>query len=268
MSVARVLTYNVHRCLGVDGKLSPARIAEVVESCRPDIIALQELDVRRARSGGVDQAHEIARALDVRHLHFNAALRVMEEEYGDAILTTRPSRLVRAGPLPGLPRRPWLEPRGALWVAVDMDGVEVQIVNTHFGLWRLERQAQMAELLGPDWLGHPSCRDPVILLGDFNAVPRSGAYRQAGARLRDAQAVGPKPMRATFPSRFPFLRIDHVFIGGGVEVMDVEVVRTPLARIASDHLPLVAELRFLKPSSQAEAPASMDRPAHPRVPLL
>src|SRR6478672_11059906 len=99
--MTRILTYNVHRCLGVDGVLDPGRIAAVIAACQPDIVALQELDVRRARSGGVDQAKAIADRLGMQ-MHFHAALRVLEEEYGDAILTARPSRMVKAGALPGL----------------------------------------------------------------------------------------------------------------------------------------------------------------------
>ncbi|HXQ46446.1 MAG TPA: endonuclease/exonuclease/phosphatase family protein, partial [Caulobacteraceae bacterium] len=108
----RILTYNVHRCIGVDGRLDVGRIAAVIAALEPDIVALQELDVRRARTGGVDQAHEIARRLDMA-CHFNAALRVEEEQYGDAILTSYPERLVKAGPLPALERGLPLEPRGA-----------------------------------------------------------------------------------------------------------------------------------------------------------
>ena len=108
--VWRLLTYNVHRCLGPDGLLSPERIADVIASADPDIVALQELDVRRARTGGVDQAYRLAQRLGMA-FHFNAALKVEEELYGDAILTALPERLVKAGPLPGHPRFSRLEPR-------------------------------------------------------------------------------------------------------------------------------------------------------------
>lgn len=251
----RILSYNVHRCLGTDGRLSPERIAEVIASCEPDVVALQELDVRRARSNGVDQAHEIARLLGMQ-MHFHPALRVLEEEYGDAILTHRPSRLVKAGALPGLAGRPSLEPRGALWVAVNMGGVEVQIINTHLGLRRHERLAQVDTLLGPEWLGHPVCRDPVILAGDFNAIPRSRAYHRLATRLRDAQCTPhvPRP-RPTFPGRMPLLRIDHVFASPSIQVARADTIRTPLARAASDHLPLLVEFRVLH-GVPAHAPAA------------
>ncbi len=240
----RILTYNVHSCRGTDGVLSPERIAAVIAAARPDIVALQELDVGRVRTRGLDQAHSIARELGM-NFHFHPALRVEEESYGDAILSTLPLRLVKAGPLPGLTHRPLLEPRGALWVAVELgEGTVLQVINTHLGLAPSERLAQVAALLGEGWLGHPACRgQPAVLLGDFNAVPRSGAYRRLAAGLRDAQCAQPgQRPRPTFPSRWPLLRIDHVFLGEGVEAQSAEVRRGPLERLASDHLPLVVEL--------------------------
>ncbi len=251
----RILTYNVHRCLGIDGRLAPERIAEVIASCRPDVVALQELDVRRTRTGGIDQAHAIAEVLGMQ-MHFHPALRVLEEEYGDAILTARPSRLVKAGPLPGLTGRPALEPRGALWASVQIGGFEVQVINTHLGLRRHERLAQVNKLLGPEWLSHPACRAPMMLVGDLNALPRSRAYQRLAARLCDAQ-VGPHihhSPRPTFPSRLPLLRIDHVFVSRSIDVLRVEAVRTPLARVASDHLPLLVEFQI--------APAREHRPVN------
>jgi endonuclease/exonuclease/phosphatase family metal-dependent hydrolase len=244
--VPRILTYNVHRCLGTDGQLSPARIADVIAAYEPDVVALQEVDVGRARTGGVDQAHAIALALGM-HMHFHASMRVHQEEYGNAILTRRPSHLVKAAALPGLAKKPALEPRGALWASVNIGGTDVQVINTHLGLRRHERLAQIDALLGPHWLGHRSCREPVILLGDFNASPRSRAYQRLTSHLWDAQAA-PQLARpkATFPSRLPMLRIDHVFVSRSVRVLRVETVRTPLARVASDHLPLLVEFQILQ----------------------
>ena len=250
--LTKILTYNVHRCLGTDGKLSPARIAAVIDSCDPDIVALQELDVRRVRSGGIDQAHEIARELDMRHVHFHPALRVLEEEYGDAILTAHPSKLVRAGTLPEMATWHPNEPRGALWAAVEVDGVELQVINTHLGLRRAERLAQVDALLGPQWLGSPECRNPVIFLGDFNSVPRSEAYRKVARKFRDARKGAARGLQATYPSRYPFLALDHVFFGGAIEILRAECIRTPLSRIASDHLPVLVEFQLRSDASPVE----------------
>ncbi|MDY6924370.1 MAG: EEP domain-containing protein, partial [Pseudomonadota bacterium] len=118
----RLLTYNVHRCVGVDRRLDVDRIAGVIAEYEPDIVCLQELDVGRARTGMVDQASAIAERLAMTY-HFHAAMTVEAEEYGDAILTLRPERLVKSGALPTLRGIPGLEPRGALWAAIDIDGV-------------------------------------------------------------------------------------------------------------------------------------------------
>ena len=243
----RLLTYNVRHCRGTDGRVAPERVARVIAALSPDIIALQEVDVGRKRTGGRDQAEEIAR-LTGMFSHFHPALHVEEERYGDALLTHLPSRLRRAGPLPGLTRRPGLEPRGALWVEVSLGAAAIQVLTTHFGLLGAERIAQAEALLGTDWLGDPACRAPTVLLGDFNATGWSRSYRRLSERLTDARRLtGERRWRrggASFPSRFPLLRIDHVFVSERVAVERVTVVDTPLAREASDHLPVLAEIRI------------------------
>ena len=237
----RIVTYNVHRCVGNDRRLDVGRIADVLAALKPDIVALQELDVGRRRTGRVDQAHEIARRLAMTH-HFHAALEVEEERYGDAILTTLPERLVKAGPLPGHPRTAALEPRGALWIEVMVGGRPVQVINTHLGLVPREQQVQAAHLAGPAWLGHPDLRGPTILLGDFNATASSIVYRTLTATLEPARRLAPtKQPTSTFPSQLPVLRIDHLFVSAGIEVRDVFAPFEPLTRAASDHLPLVMD---------------------------
>jgi endonuclease/exonuclease/phosphatase family metal-dependent hydrolase len=237
----RILTYNVHRCVGTDRKLDVGRVAAVIAALEPDIVALQEVDVGRARSGGVDQAHEIARRLDM-DFHFNAALRVEEEQYGDAILTSLPERMVKAGALPELSDGLRLEPRGALWIAVTIGETEVQIINTHLGLAPTEQQRQATALAGRAWTGHPDCIGPTILLGDFNATGASVVYRTLTGDLLDARKLSPvRRPTSTFPSRFPFLRIDHLFVSSEIKVTGMEAPYTPETRVASDHLPLVMD---------------------------
>lgn len=234
----RVLTYNVHSCRGRDRRHDPGRIADVIASTDPQVIALQELDVGRLRTGGVDQAHMIAEHLRM-DAHFHPALHVEEEKYGDAIITALPSRVVRAAALPSVG-----EPRGAIWVEVDYQGAKVQIINTHFGLWRRERMLQARVLAGEDWLGSAECRaSPSLLAGDFNAGPRSRAYAflEEGLSRRGLTI----PARPTFPARFPMLRLDHIFANPKARIISYEVVDTPLARQASDHLPLLATVELL-----------------------
>ncbi|NHA15408.1 endonuclease/exonuclease/phosphatase family protein [Thioalkalivibrio sp. XN279] len=246
----RVMTYNVHSCVGMDGKLDPERIARVIARARPDVVALQELDVGRQRTGSMDQAQLIAHHLEME-FHFHPAMHLEEERYGDAVLTHLPMRLVKAGALPGLDDKPRLEPRGALWVAVEAHGQEVQVINTHLGLLRRERLAQVETLLGDQWLGDARCRPPVVFCGDLNAVPTSRVCRRLGEHFEDAQVVARahRP-RSTYASRAPGLRIDHVYVTPGTEVRAVEVPDSELARVASDHLPLVVELVVTPPDGR------------------
>jgi endonuclease/exonuclease/phosphatase family metal-dependent hydrolase len=238
--VFRALTYNVHSCRGSDRRYDPARIAEVIASAGADVIALQELDVGRNRSGGVDQAEAIAAHLKMRS-HFHPALHVAEERYGDAILTALPSRLHRAAALPSRG-----EPRGALWIEIETGGQKIQIFNTHFGLSATERSLQAETLLGPGWTGHERCRRaPTLLLGDFNAVPSSAAFRRISERLRVAVPRVDGRWRPTFPARLPLLRLDHVFHNDRLKCIEARVLDTPLARKASDHLPILAEFELI-----------------------
>lgn len=237
----RIVTYNVHRCVGNDRQLDVARIADVLARLEPDIVALQELDVGRARTNHVDQASEIAKRLEMV-CHFHPAMTVEAELYGDAILSAYPEQLIQTGPLPGHPRLTALEPRGALWLEVDIGGKTVQVINTHLGLVPREQRMQASFLAGPSWLGHPRCKGPRILLGDFNATGTSVVYRTLTAKLEPARNLAPvRSPTTTFPSQLPVLRIDHVFVSPEIIVRDVFAPYDPLTRLASDHLPLVMD---------------------------
>lgn len=257
MKTLRLMTYNVHRCVGTDRKLDVERVAEVIAAEQPDVVALQELDVGRMRTRSVDQAHRLAELLKMT-FHFHPAMTVEEELYGDAILTALPERRIKAKELPLYRRVPGLEPRGALWVEVEFEGHKVQIINTHLGLIPQEQKRQAAALLGPDWMGDDKWVAPGVVLGDFNATPYSATYRMLRTALRDAQAptpTWPRPATATFPSSFPFMRIDHVFLTKGLETRGVRSPYDTRARLASDHLPLVVELEITAEGAAA-APAA------------
>lgn len=251
----RLLTYNVHRCVGTDRRLDVARIAAVIAEQEPDIVCLQELDVGRARTGMIDQAQAIAHALTMT-FHFNAAMRIEAEQYGDAILTLRPERLIKSGALPTIRGVPGLEPRGALWAAIDFDGVTLNVINTHLGLVPREQRLQAAALVGAGWLGHPESVGPTILTGDFNATSITRPYRTFTNRLADAQRLlGLKPSVKTFPSTFPTIRIDHAFVTPDIVPTRIWAPRSPLARAASDHLPLVMDFE-IRPTAAADAAAT------------
>lgn len=244
----RVMTYNVHSCIGLDGKMDIERIARVIAQANPDVVVLQELDVGRDRTLGQDQAELIAGYLQMQ-VHFHPSIHLEEEKYGDAILSHLPLKLVKAGLLPGLANKPNLEPRGAIWATVELHQQQVHIINTHLGLQPRERLAQIKALLSNEWLGHPDCSGPVIFCGDLNAQPGSEVCRQLGQTMTDAQTLldGHRP-RGTFPSRFAAIRIDHIYISQDVEVTAVEIPGSLQAKMASDHLPLLVQLAIPRQS--------------------
>ena len=133
-----------------------------------------------------------------------------------------------------------------MWVEVEVaENQRLQVINTHLGLVPREQQLQAVEIAGPGWLASGLRRSPLALVGDFNAPPRSVVYRTFSGKLTDAEKVRPKRTEriATFPSQAPVLRIDHVFVDS-VSVTGMHVPATPLARVASDHRPLVVDLRL------------------------
>ena len=189
----RVLTYNVHTCIGMDGRLSPRRIARVIAQCDPDIVALQECDVRRRRTDGRDQVREIADELKME-FHFHPAMRLGRGIWRRG--AELPSDA--AGPigrLPGIAERPHLEPRGALWVDVKVDG------HSDPGHQHAPRPVEpRAAGAGRGAVGRRVARrrgsqGPCILCGDFNALPGSPPYRRLLTRLRDAQLASTVTVR-------------------------------------------------------------------------
>ncbi|MGI8819895.1 MAG: endonuclease/exonuclease/phosphatase family protein [Chthoniobacterales bacterium] len=238
----RVATYNVHGCVGMDRQRSESRIAEVIASLSADIVGLQELDVNRKRSAAVDQAALIAQQLGWRHL-FHPAMRAGDEQYGDAIISRHALTAKRSIDLPGKGTWYCREQRVAIWVEAETALGRVELINSHFGLGRSERIAQAQLLTGSAVLGTVATDTPLVLLGDFNSVRTSPAYRIVAQNLRDARSfVGGAGACRTFPTRFPALAVDHIFVNSALRATALAVHRTPLARSASDHFPLVAEV--------------------------
>jgi endonuclease/exonuclease/phosphatase family metal-dependent hydrolase len=238
----RAATYNVRACRGTDGRRSEERIARVIAALNVDVIGLQELDRNRRRSGLVDQTRVLADSLGW-HGYFHAALQIGDEEYGDAILSRYPMRLRQARELPSVKTRICPESRATIWMEIETPCGTVHVINTHLGVGRRERLMQTELLLGPDWLGRVDPRDPLVLLGDFNSIPGSAPFKSLSRSLRDVRTfLSPPPPLRTYPTRFPFLALDHIFINDRLTATSVAVVRNAETRIASDHYPVVAHL--------------------------
>jgi len=235
----RFLTYNVHRCRGVDGQLSPERIARLIASSGADVACLQELDAGHARTGGLHQAKAIAGMLEMQ-FHFFPVIRAAQEEYGDAILSRYPLKVVRTGELP----RPWgaLEPRGALWVEIEGEEVRWQVINTHLGIGRAARFAQASALAA--WIEAASLHRPVVFCGDLNSRSGSVVHALFTRQLRRVRPGAGTTLERTFPTWLPWICLDYIYTSPEVEVLSAAVLTDSLARVASDHFPVLADLSY------------------------
>jgi endonuclease/exonuclease/phosphatase family metal-dependent hydrolase len=256
----RLMTYNVHGCRGMDGKLSPGRIARIIAREDPDVICLQELDVERTRSRGVDQIQVIAERLEADY-HFHAVAELDDGRFGNAVISRHPLELLATTPLPAATRTKSmlnLEDRGALTVVLSMNGLEIRIVNTHLSILASERRLQTEALLGLQAVADPGSSGPLILAGDLNASPRSWTVRRLETRLRSVvDARHDQKQLRTWSGRTPLRRIDHVLVNDRVEVQNVYVPRTPLSQVASDHLPMVVDLVCYPASAVPEPEAEL-----------
>ena len=221
-----IATYNIHGAVGTDKRFMPERIATVLQETNADVIALQEVPLG---GGGFPDVHAILQQATGFEGAADLTFSVSERHFGNAVLSRYPIRATRSINL-SFPDR---EPRGALDVDVDCHGHPLRVVATHLGLRFAERRSQIGKLLQ----AFDTDRMPVILLGDINEwfVWRR-SMRQLVAHFEQV------PTHATFPSRYPLLALDRIWIRPRHRLVHVNAHGTALARIASDHLPLVAHL--------------------------
>lgn len=224
-------SYNVHRCIGTDRRSDPDRIAAVLRELDADIIGLQEVDSAFRIGGGIDQVEYLSAATGLTGIA-GPTLRNAQGHYGNALLTHSPVVAVRHLDLSVNGR----EPRGALDVDLDAGGHRMQVIVTHFGLRGTERRRQARRLLESV---SPETDHPIFLMGDFNE------WRPRGGILRILQPhFGWSPFLRTFPSMRPIFALDRIWIRPAGALISVGVHRSPLARVASDHLPLRAVIRL------------------------
>ncbi|MDP0500577.1 MAG: endonuclease/exonuclease/phosphatase family protein [Verrucomicrobiota bacterium JB022] len=243
----RVMTYNVHHCQGVDLRLDLPRIARIIRRFAPDVVALQEVDVDVERSRRSDQPKDLAEMLGYHH----AFLPVRPHgsgKYGIALLTRESLEIRQAQNYVQDRVDSRRELRGSLWIELKIDGRLVHVFNTHWGLHPGERSRQARQLLNSQWLHQVDDDSPLVVMGDFNALPQTQAYRLMAEKLRDAQLELPHhtPL-ATLPSVKPVARVDHIWLSPHWNVRAIARPTDRQTRLASDHLPLIVDLE-LKPS--------------------
>ncbi|MDH3584393.1 MAG: endonuclease/exonuclease/phosphatase family protein [Phycisphaerae bacterium] len=233
----RVLTYNIHHGQGTDGRFDLPRLAAVIRALQPDLVALQEVDRKTRRAGGVDQAAELGR-LTGMHARFGKAMDYSGGGYGEAILSR--FKVLEARTIP-LPADRGFEPRAALAVRVQPPGLPaLWFAGTHLDHTADDRQ----RLMQVDALVKALVRElpeATILAGDLNADADSRPIGRLRAHFRDAADSRPQP---TWPADQPRTRIDWVLLRplGAWRVVEARVIEET---VASDHRPLLVELEWV-----------------------
>jgi endonuclease/exonuclease/phosphatase family metal-dependent hydrolase len=228
-----VATYNVHRCLGADGRHDPERVASVLEQIGADVVGLQEVSTRRGAPADVDQLDVLVGASGM-HGVAGPTRTAKRGHCGNALLSRWPVREVRQIDLSVAGR----EQRGAIDAEIDVRGKRVRIIVTHLGLRRRERFDQIARLLEAIQQGAMVPRLPTIILADANdwlPLARVGGQLVTGFAYRRVP---------TFPARLPVLPLDLVLVNPPEALGAVTAHRTALSRAASDHLPAKAVIHL------------------------
>ncbi|MGQ9368726.1 endonuclease/exonuclease/phosphatase family protein [Azospirillum sp. ST 5-10] len=220
-------TWNIHSCVGLDARFAPDRVAEVIRGLDVDLIGLQEVGWHHRGEAGVDQFAYLARETGLT-AYPGPTKHNTRAHYGNCILTRLPVRSF--GPIDL--RVPHREPRGGIDMVVDVDGRPVRVVVAHLGLDPWERANQVAQVLA--LIGREPAL-PALFMGDLNEwAPNSARLRRLGTFFEDW--ASPR----SFHARMPTLRLDRIYVRGGLQLPAFEVVRTTVTRRASDHLPVKA----------------------------
>ncbi len=237
----RVLSYNIHKCIGgVDRRYDPSRIVDVIRKLDTDILMLQEVDAGVTRSKGDKQVDVLGEELGLPYRTWFPNVDVRGGgQYGNAILSRYP--LIESSNVDLSVR--FKKKRSALHAVLRVrhDAVDrtVHVFNMHLGLAGYERKQQLQKFLDCHPFAHLHHDTPVVVGGDLNDV-----YGGLGTLLAPSGFRGIQKRPLTFPAWGPMRALDAIFVRGDVDFMRLSRCDSDLARRASDHRPLVAEVRL------------------------
>jgi len=224
----RIATYNVHSCVGTDGRRDPERIARVIDELRADVVALQEMTY--AADLAIETRSPVVLPVVEKYEHVLGPTHVRADgQFGNVVLSRFPIRNLSRIDLSEKRR----EPRGALHVVLDAFGSELHVIATHLGLHPRERRLQIAQILAR---ARELASESFAVIGDFN----DWLPGRSLVRVLD-EVVGSAGAPKSFPSRCPMLALDRLWVHPRGSVLSIQTHRSELARRASDHLPVVAE---------------------------
>jgi endonuclease/exonuclease/phosphatase family metal-dependent hydrolase len=253
----RIVTYNVHKCRGLDRRVRPARIASVLREVDADIIALQEVLSIGGAAREMDQARFIAEELGYDYC-IGENRRLSGGAYGNVILSRLPWRHVHNYDITWRGR----ERRGCLRVDIETGvsstgsstgssssggggtaGTLLHLFNVHLGTAYIERRHQARQLVGDMILGSAELTGARVVLGDFNEWTRGLATRLLTEQLQSADVRLHLRSPRTYPGALPLVHLDHIYFDPALELTGLTLHKSRTALVASDHLPLVADFR-------------------------
>jgi len=232
----RIVTYNIHKARGMDGRTSIKRIARVLADLDADIIALQEIFADCDSEAG--QVEALAAELDLKPA-FGCTRHHRGRPYGNAILTRWPILDSRDMDIS------WYkyERRGCIRADLKTPRGTLHVFNIHMGTSFFERRRQIKILLSSRQL-HEDLIGPRVLVGDFNEWTRGLTTRMLSDKFESLNLELHVRKRRSYPGLLPVMHLDHIYFERPLHIEKAELIRTRLSRIASDHLPLVADLKI------------------------
>jgi endonuclease/exonuclease/phosphatase family metal-dependent hydrolase len=238
------MTYNIHSGVGLDNRYDLARVGRVLNEERPHIAALQEVECRSGRPSFDDQSNVLANDLALTS-SFCSTRPAGQGSFGLAVLSAFRVLHQKQYDLSSPTSR---EPRSCLRVDLEVEpGAVLHVFNCHLGLGARERTFQRKQMVSDAILLSEELRHPVILMGDFNDRPISVVHRSLRKYFTDAFTAAGKRWGPTFKAGPIPLRLDHIYLGAGIRVLDCRVRNDGLTRVASDHRPVIASVEVVWP---------------------
>ncbi|MEN6324784.1 MAG: endonuclease/exonuclease/phosphatase family protein [Syntrophomonas sp.] len=232
MQTIRIASYNIQHGKGMDGVLNLNRTSQVLSQIDADLICLQEVDMFRMPTHLVRQAERLAIDLGMQWI-YGPVRSYPIGSYGNAILSRYPIK-ERANYLLPDP----IDPRRCLQAEIILDGKPLALFTTHLGLKQPVRLEQVQDIILPLVLSVPG---PAILAGDFNATVNRPETNLLAEYLTDTFCKNSGTLINTFPSINPAARIDYIFINECCMTANYFIMDST----ASDHLPIIAEIKIL-----------------------
>lgn len=243
----RLLSYNIHRAIGVDRQFRPDRIVEVLRRHDADIALLQEVDRYVPRSGLLDLASHLSRELNYQYRAVGMNVYMKRGKYGNATLSRFPIGRQRNIDLTvGSAKR-----RGAQHTRLHIHAgghvYDLDVFNVHLSLTARLRRIQVQHLLSTPDLAQLDGAAPVVVAGDTNdwqGELKRKFFTPAGFACATNRGPASGWALRTYPSFAPNVGLDKIFYRGAIELLSVQRSRLEIARIASDHLPVIAEFQL------------------------